>query len=138
MADIKLDPYIFFTGTCREAMQFYQSIFGGELRTQSYDEVPGETPEDMEGKLMHARLAGEVALMASDTTEADAHGHGKIHLSLSGTDDARLRTIFDRLSEGGEVTSALKKEFWGDTYGSLIDRFGVKWMVNIGDSTESK
>jgi PhnB protein len=138
MANFKLDPYIFFNGNCREAMEFYKGIFGGELTTSSYDDLPGDPPEGLAGKLMHSRLEGPVRILASDTTKADVHGHGKIHLSLSGADEAKLRPIFDQLSAGGKVNSPLKKESWGDLYGSLVDKFGVNWMVNIGTSMDSK
>ncbi len=130
---IALHPYIFFAGTCEEAMEFYQEIFGGELHAVPF----GDESPDMAGLLMHARLDGEVSLLASDSTLADVHGHGKIHLSLSGPDEEKLRRWFDLLSEGGEVRSPLKKESWGDVYGNLVDKFGVNWMVNIGSSMEA-
>jgi len=133
MERVTLNPYLFFSGNCREAMEFYKQVFGGTLNVMTYDEMPGgQQPEAMKGKVMHASLTdGDAALMASDSPQADRLGTGKISLSLSGTDESRLRTIFDRLSSGGKVTSPLKKEFWGDTFGSLTDRFGVEWMVNI-------
>jgi PhnB protein len=132
MGNVTLNPYLFFAGNCRQAMEFYKSVFGGTLTVQTYDEVPGQQAEAMKGKIMHASLMNtEVDLMASDSPQADHLGAGKISLSLSGTDDQRLRKIFDGLSAGGRVTSPLKKEFWGDTFGSLTDKFGVEWMVNI-------
>lgn len=134
MNDVMLDPYIFFNGNCREAMEFYKDVFGGELTVQTYGEVPGGVPgADKNNKdwLMHARLeGGAVKLMGSDTEKASAEAK-KITLSLGGTDEAKLRAIFDKLSAGGKVTSPLKKEFWGDIYGGLTDKFGVEWMVNI-------
>ena len=138
MANVNLDPYIFFNGTCQEAMEFYKGIFGGELSMSSYDDVPGDTPEGLEGKLMHAKLDGPVTLMASDTTKADTHGHGKIHLSLSGDDEDALKKMFEALSEGGEVRDSLKKQVWGDEFGTLVDRFGVNWMVNIVSAENAK
>jgi PhnB protein len=138
MDRVTLDAYLFFDGTCREAMQFYQGIFGGELQMQTYDEVPGDFPgkEQMKGKIMHASLrGGEVNLMASDSRDKTL-GTGKIELSLSGDDEAKLRRIFQGLSAGGTVKSSLKKEFWGDTFGSLSDRFGIDWMVNISAKKE--
>ncbi|MGH2452877.1 MAG: VOC family protein [bacterium] len=129
---VALDPYMFFAGNCREAMQFYESVFGGTLKIQTYDEVPGEKSEAMKGKVMHASLMdGEANLMASDSPDPDSLGTGKINLSLSGFDEEKLRTMFGRLSAGGKVNSPLKKEFWGDTFGTLTDKFGVDWMVNI-------
>ena len=132
MVKVTLNPYLFFDGNCREAMEFYKGVFGGTLNVMTYDEAPGQQAGAMKGKVMHASLTeGDADLMASDSPQPDRSGTGKISLSLSGTDEQRLRSIFDRLAGGGKVTSPLKKEFWGDTYGSLTDRFGVEWMVNI-------
>jgi PhnB protein len=136
MDSITLNPYIFFKGNCREAMEFYKSIFGGELSTQTYGEVPGNTQEDMKDQLMHAALVGPITLMGSDTTKASPTS-GKVSLTLGGEDEAKLHKIFDGLSQGGEVRSQLKKEFWGDTFGSLTDKYGVEWMVNIAAKKES-
>lgn len=128
-----LDPYLFFDGNCREAMEFYKGVFGGELNVQTYDEIPDDMPdkERMKGKVIHASLrGGDANLMASDTHDKPLGG-GKIELSISGEDEPRLRKIFDGLAAGGKVSSPLKKEFWGDTFGSLTDKYGVGWMVNI-------
>lgn len=137
MGNVTLNAYLFFAGNCREAMEFYRDIFGGTLKIQTYDEVPGQ-PEAMEGKVIHASLMeGDVDLMASDSPFPHQIGTGKINLSLSGTDERKLRTVFGRLSDGGKVNSPLKKEFWGDTFGMLRDKFGVDWMVNISAAKES-
>jgi PhnB protein len=131
MDKITLDPYIFFAGDASAAMEFYKNIFGGQLEIQTYDDVPGPTQAGMEGKIMHAMLSGgDIRLMASDTPGASPKA-AKVSLSLGGTDDAKLRKIFEGLSEDVEVQYPLKKEFWGDIFGSLTDKFGVEWMVNI-------
>lgn len=130
MATVSLDPYIFFRGDCREAMEFYKSIFGGELVIQTYADVKmGD--ESQKDWVMHAMLSGGlVRIMASDTEKASAKA-AKISLSLGGAEEAVLRPIFEKLAENGEVFSELKKEFWGDIFGSLTDKYGVEWMVNI-------
>lgn len=80
---------------------------------------------------MHASLTGgAVNIMGSDTEQASPKA-AKITISLSGTNEERLTTIFNSLSEGAAVQSPLKKEFWGDTFGQLTDKYGVDWMVNI-------
>ncbi len=138
MDKVALDAYLFFDGTCREAMGFYKNVFGGDLEMQTYDEVPGDISgkERMKGKIIHASLrGGEVTLMGSDTHDKML-GAGKIELSLSGNDEETLRKIFDGLSAGGRVKSPLQKEFWGDTFGSLTDKFGIDWMVNIAAKKE--
>ncbi|HUC86819.1 MAG TPA: VOC family protein [Candidatus Saccharimonadales bacterium] len=130
MDQVTLDPYLFFKGNCREAMEFYKSVFGGELSLQTYGETPGNTDPATKDHIMHASLEGTIKLYASDTAKASPTS-GKVSLCLGGEDEERLHKIFDGLSAGGEVRSPLKKEFWGDTFGSLTDKYGVEWMVNI-------
>jgi PhnB protein len=131
MSDLKLEVYLYFRGNCKEAMEFYKSVFGGELQFNTYGESPGTDP-DKKDWIMHAHLTGgPVKLMASDTEEASERS-AKVELTLGGTDEAELRKIFDSLAEGGGVTTPLEKQFWGDIYGKLTDRFGVDWSMNIG------
>lgn len=125
-----LNPYIGFSGNAREAMEFYRSVFGGELNVMSFGDVqmPGAPAEGV----MHAQLETPAGftLMGSDSTEGD-NPAGRISISLSGT-DPELRTYFDKLSEGGTVTMPLQKQAWGDEFGMLTDKYGVAWMANIG------
>lgn len=133
MSNIQLAPYIFFKGQCAEAMKFYKNIFGGELTVMKYDDMPGGTPgrEEMLGQLMNASLlGGEIDIRGSDTAQASPETK-KVELCLAGTDEAKLRQIFEGLSNGATVRQPLKKMFWGDLFGQLTDKFGVDWMVNI-------
>jgi PhnB protein len=136
MGKIKLEPYLFFKGECKEAMEFYKGVFGGEVNTVTYSDS-GVTVDGIDpGWLMHASLeGGEVKLMASDTAQASPASK-KVSLSLGGTDEATMRQIFDALSAGGEIFSALKKEAWGDLFGSFTDKYGVEWMMNIGSGSQ--
>lgn len=128
MSTISLDPYLFFKGNCREAMEFYKGIFGGELSIMTMGESGMDENKDW---IMHAMLeGGDIKLMASDGANASPEAK-KVTLSLGGTDETRLREIFEKLSDGVEVQYPLKKEFWGDLFGSLQDKYGVEWMVNI-------
>lgn len=131
MADIQCTPYLFFKGNCREAMEFYQSIFGGELTIQTYDEVKMASEETPADYVMHAMLdGGKVKLMASDTAKASETAK-KVSISLGGTDVDALTEIFEKLSQDVNVEYPLKKEFWGDIFGAVIDKYGIDWMVNI-------
>jgi PhnB protein len=112
-------------------MEYYKSIFGGELTVQTYGEVGAANDQMLEDNIMHARLtASDIVIMASDTPLASDKA-AKVSLSLAGDDEVKLREVFDRLGEGGETPYPLKKEFWGDTFGSLVDKYGIDWMVNI-------
>lgn len=134
MSTINVTPYLFFKGNCREAMEFYKGVFGGDLSMNTYDDMPmPDTPEGLKGKLMHADLSnGEVALMASDTEQASPVAK-KVSISLSGAaaEREKLTGFFNQLSEGVEVIYPLKEEPWGSLFGSVIDKYGIEWMVDI-------
>jgi PhnB protein len=131
----RLNPYLSFDGNGREALNFYQSVFGGELTVNTFGAFGGDP--SIADKVMHGQLETPAGytLMASDI----APGMGEltpstsITISLSG-DDQELSGYFEKLSDGGRVTMPLEKQMWGDVYGQLVDKFGVSWMVNITQS----
>lgn len=130
---ITLNPYLNFMGKGTEAMKFYHSIFGGKLNIQSYGDS-GQAKNDAEKDfLMHGALEADgITLYASDGNEEHKVTAGNsVHLSLMGDDEAKLTEYFNKLSDGGSVDMPLAKQFWGDTYGQLTDKFGMHWMVNI-------
>ena len=138
MSDVTLDVYLYFRGTCREAMEFYKDVFGGELTVQTYgdtpDAFPGGVNDETKDRILHAQLAGgDIKMMASDTDKASDVA-AKIDLSLGGTDETRLREVFGKLSAGGKVNQPLQKMYWGDTFGSLTDKYGINWMMNISSA----
>jgi PhnB protein len=141
MASISLEPYIFFKGNAKEAMEFYKSVFGGELTMSTLGESPKEVLEQMKvdksryGEIMHSSLKGPVNLMGSDSQMASDHS-AKVELSINGTDEAKLKEIFNKLADGGKVRMPLEKQFWGDTFGMLTDKYGVDWMMNIGPNMD--
>ncbi|HVV26243.1 MAG TPA: VOC family protein [Candidatus Saccharimonadales bacterium] len=130
MSEVTVTPYIYFKGQAREAMEFYKSVFGGTLDVVSYADMPDVEGVDKDW-LMHAALyGGDAHLFASDTTGASAKA-AKIELALGGDNELRLREIFGKLSEGGEIKRPIQKEAWGDLFGALQDKYGIEWMVNI-------
>lgn len=134
MSPSRLDPYLNFDGNTKEAMEFYQKNLGGKLFVQKFSEVEGmPAPPGYEDKVMHASLdADGIMIMASEAMPGQGVTKGtNVHLCLSGNDTDRLTKLFNGLSAGGKVTMPLEKQFWGDTFGSFTDKFGVNWMVNI-------
>jgi PhnB protein len=131
----RLNPYISFTGNAREAMEFYQSVFGGDLRLNTFGEY-GSPDADFADQVMHSQLETEAGftLMASDTPPAmkEVTIGNNIVVSLSGDNEKELRGYWDQLSASGTITTPLEKQVWGDQYGSCTDQFGIEWMVNIG------
>jgi PhnB protein len=131
--EVRLNPYLNFRDNTREAMEFYRSVFGGELRMQTFEEFHA-TEDATEGdKIMHAQLeAGDIVFMAADTPNHMEYDPGtNFNMSLSGEDEQRLRDYFEKLSAGGTVAMPLEQAPWGDTFGMVIDRFGIRWLVNI-------
>jgi PhnB protein len=133
-----VNVYLNFRGTAREALGFYQSVFGGDLTVSSFNEL-GMPVGDGEGDLvMHGQLDldGRPLLMGSDLPGhmAFTRGENSFSVSLSGDDEAKLTRWFTALSEGATVTQPLEKAPWGDAFGMLTDRFGVAWLVNIAGS----
>ena len=130
---VRLNPYINFRSSAREALTFYQSIFGGDLTLSTYAE--GGMPHDPAeaGKIMHGQLmANDMTLMISDAPAGMPVADGSnISVSLSGDDEAALRGYWNGLVAGGKPVMPLEKAPWGDTFGMLVDKFGVSWMVNI-------
>lgn len=126
-----LNPYIPFNGTARAAMEFYKSVFGGELTLTSYGDMPGmDAAPGQENLVMHGMLITDdgLCLMGADMDGAPPF-NGSI--SLSGDDDPTLRGYYDKLAEGGTIGEPLAQAPWGDTFGMVTDKFGVNWMVNI-------
>ncbi|MBA3490437.1 MAG: VOC family protein [Longispora sp.] len=132
----RLNPYLSFENNAREAMEFYQDVFGGTLRMNTFGEYGDKTAPEA-NNIMHAQLttAGGMALMGADIPPGmpSADKTGNVAVSLSGEDDAELRGYWKKLSDGGTVSVPLEKQMWGDVFGMCVDRFGTSWMVNIGE-----
>lgn len=129
----RLNPYISFDGNAREAMEFYQGVFGGDLTVSTFGEF-GSPQAEVADKIMHAMLetGRGFTLMASDTPPGMEYNPGtNITVSLSGDDADELRGYWEKLSAKGTVTVPLDKQMWGDEFGSCIDQFGIGWLVNI-------
>jgi PhnB protein len=134
-----LNPYLGFRDTAKEAMEFYHSVFGGELTTSTFAEFQASEDPAERDKIMHSMLTTDsgLVLMAADTPNSMDYTPGTNHsISLSGEDEAELRGYWDRLSAGGNVTMPLERAPWGDTFGMCVDKFGISWLVNIAGAQQ--
>ncbi len=127
-----LTPYLLFDGNCHQAMEFYQSCFGGELTVMKVKDSPvkDQMPGFQLEKSINARLTnGKLEISASDwlrLNQTRIRGN-TVCLYLSGGKLPELKALFEKLSQGAEVTDPLKEQFFG-VYGALNDKFGVRWM----------
>ncbi len=137
-----INPYLNFNGTAEEAFRFYQSIFGGEVFIQKMKDAPGSEnfSEHDKNLVMHASLPiGGQILMASDCVESMGHklipgNYSYISMSPDSREDATR--IFNALAEGGTVEMPMEDMFWGDYFGSLVDKYGIPWMINYNSSNQ--
>ncbi len=130
---MKLITYLTFAGNCEEAMNFYKEALGAEILLFSrMGDSPMEIPENLKGKIMHARMRiGENELYMSDTFDPSSLNQGNnVSLSIQVDDTAQLEKLFNSLSAGGRITMPLADAFWGARFGMFVDKFGIHWMFN--------
>jgi PhnB protein len=131
--DQQVAPYINFQGHAREAMDFYQRVFGGQVDLYSAGEQGKPRPAEPGERIMHARLSSDGVLIVG----SDGHPSYPVtvgdHMAvvLVGSDRERLSRAFDRLAEGGKVKMPLTDQPWGGAAGWLTDRFGINWNVDV-------
>jgi PhnB protein len=128
---IRLNPYLHFSGDARAAMEFYRSVLGGHLEVMTFGDAGGGGGEYPDDGVMHSflRTTDGLELMASDGSDPDTRG-AKVSCSISGDDPESLGRYFAGLADGGTVDVPFEQQMWGDTFGQVTDRFGVRWLVN--------
>ena len=131
--EMSLVPYLHFEGDCEEAVKMYERIFHGKIEgIKRFGEGPMEASESHKNQVLHALLMlGESSLMASDTFPGAELTKGDNYaLSIMLKDEDRAGRIFAELAKGGKVIMPFEKQFWGAVFGQLVDRFGIRWMIN--------
>ena len=138
MTSAALNPYLNFRDNTREAMEFYHGVFGGKLDINTFKEFGASQDPAEDDLIMHSQLEADgIVFMAADTPKHMEYAPGSnFSMSLSGEDEARLSGYFGKLADGGTVLQPLEKAQWGDTFGMLVDRFGVRWLVNVSQPHE--
>jgi PhnB protein len=125
----RLNPYLNFNGNARQALEFYQSVFGGTLNITTFAESPDAD------KVMHGQLETDAGytVMAADhaSNMGEYHPPSGFGISLSGDDGDALHGYWEKLSAGGNTAMPMQKQAWGDEFGIVVDKFGITWLVNI-------
>lgn len=133
-----VQPYLFFNGSCEQAVEFYRKVLGAEvemmMRFKESPEPPqpGMVPPGFENKIMHTSFrVGDTTVMASDGHTAGKPNFEGFSLSISVHSEAEADRVFNALADGGQVQMPLAKTFWSPRFGMVADRFGVGWMVSV-------
>ncbi len=127
-------PYLFFKDTCREAVETYGRIFGSEPDIMGFAAMPEEAKAGMPGvpddAVIHASVkVGDGMIFASDDPSGETPKMAGCNVALSLDGAAETRRVWDALAEGGEIRMPLSPTFWTPLFGTLTDRFGVRWMI---------
>jgi PhnB protein len=135
---VRLNPYLSFRDNAREALEFYRSVFGGELTLMTFADLHASEDPAESNKIMHGMLetGRGLVLMAADTPNTmEFTPAAGMSVSLSGDEEGELRGDWDGLSAGGTIVMPLERAPWGDHFGMCIDKFGISWMVNIAGTS---
>jgi PhnB protein len=135
-------PYLYFPGTCEEALDFYAEVLGGAVEgVWCYSQLPpeaGEVPKGKENQIMNATLrVGEARLMASDNMTDPFEPSRGTHVYFGFDDVERARRVFNRLAKDGDVRMPFEPTFWTKGFGMCRDRFGTDWMIAVHAEGES-
>jgi PhnB protein len=135
---MQVQPYLYFSGRCDEAIEFYKSVLGAKVdMLMRFNESPqphpeGAVPPGFEKKVMHASLRiGNSVVMCSDGCSQTLASFVGFGLSLSVSTDAEAEKYFAALSNGGQVRMPMAKTFFSSRFGMVADKFGVAWMVIV-------
>ena len=130
----QLNVYLTFNGNCREAMTFYQECLEGELVFQTIGASPlsEKMPKKMKDLILHAILTKDnLLLMGSDMVPERGLTRGNaVSLLLNSGSEKELKSWYQKLSAGGQMTHPLQKNFSGALFGGLTDKFGNQWLFN--------
>jgi PhnB protein len=133
---MELEPYLFFSGKCEDALNAYAKIFNGKIdgltryKDMPADQGPQITP-GTEDYVMHARFGADgFKFMASDGRPGQEYKDGPISLSISVGSKEEADRIFAALGEGGKVDMPMQNTFWGSYFGMITDKFGIDWMIS--------
>jgi len=133
--------YLFFSGRCEEALEFYKHAAGAIVDySMRFSESPDPVPEGMlqpgfENKIMHSSCRiGSTTIMASDGCDSNSKFDG-FRLALTVLTESDAHFVFDGLAAGGKIDMPLRKTFWSPCYGMLTDKFNVGWMVMVPGPT---
>ena len=139
----RLNPYLGFRDNARQAMEFYQSVFGGELALSTFGEMYASDDPAEAGKIMHGMLETPqgYTIMGADTPNSMEYvpstNQHSVSISGDSDDEETLRGYFEKLAGSGQVTVPLEKAPWGDYFGMCVDGYGVNWLVNIAGSPQT-
>lgn len=134
-----INPYVNFNGNCKEAVEFYGTVFGSKPKIMTFGEMPPNPnfpmSEELKSLVIHAcvEICGNNIMFSDSPPDMELICGNNISISLSSNDKKQLTDWFNKLSAGGQVPMPLGETFWSKLYGFTIDKFGIGWQVNYSE-----
>jgi len=134
---MKIEPYINFSGNCREAVDYYAEVFGTEkAKIMTFGEMPADPNYPMTDEVKdlvantELTIKGNVIMFSDTPPDMPFIQGNNITLLIISEDMDEIKTIYNKLKEGGSVEMELQETFWSKAYGSFTDKFGIGWQVS--------
>lgn len=132
---MKIQPYLNFNGQCEEAFALYERALGGKVvfrHTYGNSPMAAQVGPEWTDKIMHITMqAGGQALLGCDAPPPHYSQPQGLRVCLEFEDVAEAESVYNSLSEGGQIGMALQETFWAKRFAMFQDRFGTPWMVNV-------
>jgi PhnB protein len=129
----KMSPYLTFNGNCKEAMNFYKEIFGGELSLMTAGESPvaSQMPPKYHNSILHSSLkTDDFEIMATDMVPGEFIEGNTVHMCLVCKSEKEIHSLFEKLSAGGKINQPVNQMFFG-LIGDATDKFGKHWVLEF-------
>ena len=137
---MQMITYLNFKGDCEEAFRFYEQHLGGQpgaIFRYAGSPMADTAPPDWADKVMHGSITiGGQRLMAADVMEDQYEEPKGFSLSIHTRSADEAQRIYHELARNGQEVMPLEKTFWAERFGMVVDRFGIRWMINCGEGEE--
>jgi PhnB protein len=133
--------HVNFRGDARKALEFYQSVFGGDLSVATYADIHAVEDPSQADHVAFGRVTAPNGfdIMAYDVQPSKPYNPGEnpFYITLQGTDAGEVKALWNALGDGAAaILVPLAPAAFAPLYGMLTDRFGVTWIVGA-DSPQS-
>jgi PhnB protein len=127
--------HINLRGNARQALEFYQSVFGGQVMLVTYKDAGNvQDPSDAD-HIMWGQVDADngFRVMAYDVPAATPwkQGENAYFVSLRGDAAEEIAAQWKKLSAGATIVRPLEPAQWSPLYGMLKDKFGVVWVLDV-------
>jgi PhnB protein len=132
---INVTNHLNFRGDARTALEFYQSVFGGDIVIITYKDAHNVQDPSEANQVMWGQIAAPngFCVMAYDVPSRTPWNPGEnaFFVSIRGDLDEEITALWEKLSEGAIIVQPLAPSGWAPLYGMLKDRFGITWVLDV-------